>query len=283
MIFVEDLDAVVAALHRHPGELMSTRRCRVQAFDDPERYYVPLVLGIEVSLWKKHGRGALKRVNCTRIGIENEFKGGIWFFLGDALPPCLVDALGMQCKHAEDADLRRSLSSDDTRRGTKRPNPSSRKSQSGAEFRDDDEPMNVSAAPVPESGVVGEEGLSDEAFAAAPRHGNHDTSPPPPPGSIVSAAAAAGPGEVHWACCDDCEKWRRLPPTVNPNAQPGRRRGRGWTARRRGAGPAAPGTRRRRRRHRRAPRRARAAMRWSLKVLGWTPRDFQSRKLNKGA
>ncbi|KAJ1447510.1 hypothetical protein M885DRAFT_542503 [Pelagophyceae sp. CCMP2097] len=188
----------------------------------------------------------------------------------------------MQCKHAEDADLRRSLSSDDTRRGTKRPNPSSRLSQSGVVFRDDDEPMGATAAPVLASGVVGEEGGSDEALAAAPRHGNEDTSPPPPPGSIVSAAAAAGPGEVHWACCDDCEKWRRLPPTTG---NPGRHSQSGHSGLQRDLGrrcrgilevmammiPECP------------PRRPGAAMRWSLKVLGWTPRDFQSRKLNKTA
>ncbi|KAJ1448401.1 hypothetical protein M885DRAFT_539324 [Pelagophyceae sp. CCMP2097] len=76
--------------------------------------------------------------------------------------------------------------------------------------------MGVSTAPAPAFGVVGEEGRSDEALAAAPRHGNQDTSPPPPPpGSIASAAAAADSAEDGYVQCDDCEIWRRLPATVD--------------------------------------------------------------------
>jgi hypothetical protein len=181
MTTVEGVDPVVDALRRHPGKLMSSKLCPSLSCGDPQQYYAPLVLGIEETLWKRHVRSALTRVVHTRIGNTNDLKAGTWFFVGDALPPCLVDARGNQCTRVEDADLHRSVSSDDARRPTKRPKSKSRKSQSGAEFRDDDEPMNVSAAPVPESGVVGEEGRSDEALAAAPRHGNQDTSPPPPP------------------------------------------------------------------------------------------------------
>ncbi|KAJ1456401.1 hypothetical protein M885DRAFT_564274, partial [Pelagophyceae sp. CCMP2097] len=107
MTTVDDLDAVVAALRHHPGKLMSSRLCPSRSCDDPQHYYAPLVLGVDAAL--------------------DDLKAGTWFFVGDALPQCLVDVHG---KH-------------------KRPKPTSRLSQSGVVFRDDDddEPMGATAAP----------------------------------------------------------------------------------------------------------------------------------------
>jgi len=83
----DDRQKVANALRKHPGVLLSTRRCLESCGWPPDDFFAAAVIGVSVEMWKVNNvavvRILVRSGEMTKVTTaKNEFNGGVWFFVG---------------------------------------------------------------------------------------------------------------------------------------------------------------------------------------------------------